>query len=100
MAFNIFSGSGKRVADGPPYAGVKTAFDGEPALLFDYSAGAPSPFCDPFRMGDFAYSSVSAKIELNPILSYPLHPRPCLLSGTYAPVSSGFPVTSRPAKMW
>jgi hypothetical protein len=45
MAFNIFSGSGKRVADGPPYSGVKTAFDGEPALLFDYSAGAPSPFC-------------------------------------------------------
>jgi hypothetical protein len=45
-------------------------------------------------------SSVSAKIEPNPILSYPLHTRPCLLSGTYAPVSSGFPVTSRPAKMW
>jgi hypothetical protein len=27
-------------------------------------------------------SSVSAKIEPNPILSYPLHTRPCLLSGT------------------
>lgn len=45
-------------------------------------------------------SSVSAKIEPNPILSYPLHTRPCMLSGTDAPVSSGFPVTSRPAKMW
>lgn len=44
--------------------------------------------------------SVSAKIEPNPILNHPLPTRPCKLSGTYAPVSSGFPVTSRPAKMW